>query len=266
VDRVRAAFLICAALLGARPAGAEVPAGAVPDPRLRVVPYHADEVYHLRGYTGYQIDLEFEPGETFVGLGAGDLQSLAFSVQDNHLFLKPRAASVDTNLTILTNRRSYHLDYTASEQHPDPQRADVMYALRFVYPDAAGAHIAELTAQRLAAAPATRWHNLDYGYRGSPSLKPESAWDDGVHTHLRFGARRELPAIFVRNDDGSESLVNFNIESGELVVQRVAREFAVRRGRLYGCIVNQGFTGAGERLSSGTIAPDVERMTQGARP
>ncbi len=139
-----------------------------------------------------------------------------------------------------------------------------MYALRFVYPETVGAHTADLTAQRLAAAPASRWHNLGYGYRGSPSLKPESAWDDGVQTHLRFGARRELPAIFVRNDDGSESLVNFSMDSGELVAQRVAREFVVRRGRLYGCIVNQGFSGAGERLSSGTIAPDVERVTQGS--
>ncbi|HEY7965377.1 MAG: TrbG/VirB9 family P-type conjugative transfer protein [Steroidobacterales bacterium] len=260
------ALLVCTALLGVRPGGAEVPAAPEPDPRLRVVPYRADEVYHLRGYAGYQIDLEFEAGETFVGLGAGDLQSLAFSVQDNHLFLKPRAASVDTNLTILTNRRSYHFDYTAGERRPDPQIADVMYALRFVYPDAAGAHTVDLTAQRLAAAPATRWHNLDYGYRGNPSLKPESAWDDGVQTHLRFAARRDLPAIFVRNEDGSESLLNFNIESGELVVQRVAREFVVRRGRLYGCIVNQGFSGAGERLSSGTIASDVERVTQGVRP
>ncbi|HET9329314.1 MAG TPA: TrbG/VirB9 family P-type conjugative transfer protein [Steroidobacteraceae bacterium] len=264
--RVQTALLICTALLGVRPGGAEVPAAAVPDPRLRVAPYRADEVYHLRGYAGYQIDLEFEAGETFVGLGAGDLQSLAFSVQDNHLFLKPRAANVDTNLTILTNRRSYHFDYIAGERRPDLQAADVMYALRFVYSDATATRSVDLAAQRLAAAPATRWHNLDYGYRGSPSLKPESAWDDGVQTHLRFAARRELPAVFVRNEDGTESLVNFNMESDEFVVQRVAREFVVRRGRLYGCIVNRGFSGAGERLSSGTIAPDVERVTQGVQP
>ena len=49
-----------------------------------------------------QIDLEFEPGETFVGLGAGDLESLTFAAQDNHLFLKPRAGGVDTNITVLT--------------------------------------------------------------------------------------------------------------------------------------------------------------------
>jgi type IV secretion system protein VirB9 len=85
-----------------------------------------------------------------------------------------------------------------------------------------------------------------------------------VQTRLSFASQQELPAIFVRNDDGSESLVNFDIEGRELVVQRVARRFTLRRGRLTGCIVNQGFTGMGERLDSGTVAPAVERVTRGA--
>jgi type IV secretion system protein VirB9 len=83
---------------------------------------------------------------------------------------------------------------------------------------------------------------------------------------LQFASQQELPAIFVSNDDGSESLLNFNIDSGEVVVQRIARHFIVRRGRLRGCIFNRGFTGNGERLESGTIAPSVERVTKGARP
>jgi type IV secretion system protein VirB9 len=87
-----------------------------------------------------------------------------------------------------------------------------------------------------------------------------------VQTRLRFGARQELPAIFVRNDDGSESLINFNVDSGEVVVQRTARQLMLRRGHLQGCIVNRGFSGTGERLQSGTVAPDVERHTRGARP
>jgi type IV secretion system protein VirB9 len=234
---------------------------ATPDARIRVLPYAADEVYRLKGYVGYQIDLEFEPGETFVGLGTGDLDSLTFAAQENHLFLKPRAGGIDTNLTILTTRRAYHFDYSGSERHPDPALGDVVYVLRFSYPPASEA--AERIERRLASAPAQRWHNLDYAYCGSPQLKPQAAWDDGIQTRLRFAPQQELPAIFARNDDGSESLVNFAVERGELVVQRVARRFILRRGRLVGCIVNQGFTGSGERLESGTVAPAVQRITRG---
>jgi len=234
------------------------------DMRMRVSAYAADEIYRLKGYVGYQIDLQFEPGESFVGLGAGDLESLSFAAQDNHLFLKPRAAEVDTNLTVLTTRRTYQFDYSASAQRPDPAQGDVIYALRFTYP--APQRAADNLERHLSNAADTRAHNLAYGYRGSAALKPLSAWDDGVQTWLRFGPRRELPAIFVRNDDGSESLVNFTIEQGDVIVHRVGRQFIVRRGRLTGCIVNEDFTGAGERLESGTVTPAVERVTRGVRP
>ena len=40
------------------------------------------------GFVGYQTDLEFEAGENFVGLGAGDLEGISFVAQDNHLFLE----------------------------------------------------------------------------------------------------------------------------------------------------------------------------------
>ena len=236
------------------------------DARIRVLVYAPDEVYRLKGYIGYQIDLEFETGEMFVGLGTGDLDSVTFAAQDNHLFLKPRAGAVETNLTVLTTRRAYHFDYTASERRPDPAFGDVIYVLRFTYPPQTADHAADHVERTLASAADTRWHNLNYGYRGSPQLKPQSAWDDGVQTRLRFGSQQELPAIFVRNDDGSESLVNFSVDAGELVVHRVSRQFIVRRGRLEGCIVNEGFTGSGERLESGTVAPAVERVTRGQRP
>jgi type IV secretion system protein VirB9 len=261
--------LLAAGLLSltARPSTANAVApAAFTDARIRTVAYAADEVYRLEGYVGYQIDLEFEAGESFVGLGAGDLEGLTFTAQDNHLFLKPRSGGVDTNLTVLTNRRAYHFDYFSSERRSDAVAGDVIYVLRFAYPQRRSEHVAEALEQSLARAAETRGHNLNYSYRGSSELKPVAAWDDGVQMRLRFASQQELPAIFVSNDDGGESLLNFSIDSGEVVVQRVARQFIVRRGRLRGCIFNQGFTGRGERLESGTIAPSVERVTKGVRP
>lgn len=259
------ALAACALLLTPRAFGCGG-AAAHADPRLRVSAYSADEIVRLKGYVGYQIDLEFEPGERFVGLGAGDLRSLGFAAQDNHLFLKPKAASVETNLTVLTTRRTYRFDYSASAQRPDPALGDVIYALRFTYPPSAADRAADAVERRLASASEGRRRNLAYAYRGSPQLKPVSASDDGVQTRLRFDARGELPAIFVRNDDGSESLVNFTVDADELIVHRVARQFTVRRDGLKGCIVNEAFSGSGERLGSGTVAPAVERAVRGVRP
>lgn len=238
-----------------------------PDPRIRVVPYRADAVYRLMGYVGYEIDITFAPGERFVGLGVGDAKGVTFAADGNHLFLKPRAAHVATNLTVLTNRRTYLIDYRTAAGAPDSSGADVIYALRFDYPAATVTPAAE--AQRrvgadLAAARTARLRNYDYWYCGDPSLKPAAAWDDGVQTTLVFGAHTALPAVFALDADGSESLVNFDVQAGRMVIQRIARRLILRRGKLIGCIVDRAFTGGGQRLASGTITPDVERLVRRA--
>src|SRR3984885_6066343 len=109
---------LCALLCLSASLAETVPVKGRIDGRIRTAVYNAEEVYKLRGFVGYQIDLEFEPGETFTGLGAGDLEGLSFVGQDNHLFLKPKAAKVATNLTVLTSRRHYQFDYVAFSQRP----------------------------------------------------------------------------------------------------------------------------------------------------
>jgi type IV secretion system protein VirB9 len=242
-----------------------IPGMAGPDSRVRVADYDPGQVYVLRGRVGYQIDLQFDPQESFVGLAAGDIEGLTFVAQGNHLFLKPRATGVVTNLTVLTSRHQYQFDYSAqSPGHVTP--GPTMYVVRFRYPISAqadaAARNAEALEQQLDQASAKRVHNTDYWFCGTDLLRPAAAWDDGVQTHLLFGQRSEQPAIFVRNDDGSESLLNFSVESGEVVIQRIARRLILRRGSLTGCIVNKGFSGSGERLPSGTIAPDVRRASR----
>jgi type IV secretion system protein VirB9 len=242
------------------------------DARLRTVLYSADEVYRLPGRVGYEIDVQFEPGELFVGVGVGDAAGLGFMAAANHLFIKPRAADVHTDLTVLTTRRIYHFDYDSVARTADDGVADIIYALRFLYPRilVPGAPTAATTTQRapsvqseLARADSGRHRNSDYWYCGPRELQPLSAWDDGVQTHLHFAARAELPAVFVSEPDGGESLVNFHVAQDEIVVHRIARRFVLRRGRLVGCVVNRGFAGSGAALPTGTVSPDVERKVRG---
>jgi type IV secretion system protein VirB9 len=240
------------------------PPGGV-DSRIRVATYDADQVYRLHGFIGYQIDLEFEAGESFVGLGAGDIDALSFVGKENHLFLKPRALRIATNITVLTNRRHYQFEYSASA-HAAADASEVIYVLRFAYPPGPAQLAAQSDAKRLDEtlknAAAARPRNVDYWYCGDAVLKPTAASDDGVHTRLTFAVNAELPAVFVRNDDGVESLLNFSMDEGDVVIHRVARRLILRRGALQGCVVNQAFTGASERLKSGTVAPNVERRTR----
>jgi len=259
------ASLLCTSVVDAE----TVPKQGATDARIRTALYNTDEVFKLYAYVGYHIDLEFETGEEFVDLRGGDLEALTFWGHGNILTLKPKAATTDMNLSVTTTKRRYYFEYTASARQPNRFADPVMYAVRFQYPpqrsDQDGPTAAQRVDHALARAATERRRNYDYWFCGRSSLKPTAAWDDGVHTRLTFGSRSELPAVFVRNDDGTESLLNFSMEGGEMVVHRVARRFIVRRGKLAGCIVNKGFVGSGERLESGTVTPAVERERKEAQ-
>jgi type IV secretion system protein VirB9 len=243
------------------------------DARVRTAIYRSDEVFALSGVVGFQIDLEFASNERFVGLAAGDIDGIGFETQANHLFLKPKAPRLATNLTILTDRRAYQIEYRAQR---NTEATDRIYALRFLYPDDEAARATLLASAAAQATLAKQMNNelqqarapinLDYAYCGPKSLRPEAASDDGVQTRLVFGNRAEWPAVFVRNDDGTESLVNFTVTSDTLVIHRIARQFILRRGKLIACVVNRHFDGAGERLTTGTTSLTVERTTPGAAP
>ncbi len=261
----KAAVALTLVLLGAAPSFAEIiPAPGPGDRRIRTAFYSADQVYRIVGYAGFYVSLEFAKDETFRGIEGGDLDAIIYSSDENSFTLKPHAPSVDMNLIVRTNKRRYYISYSASTTSPDAADTPVMYVVRFAYPPEPSPALAPPTAdERLDAAiadtQALKPRNYDYWYCGNPAIKPLSASDDGVHTRLRFAPQVELPAIFVRGADGSESLLNFSVHDGEVIVHRVVERLILRRGRLTGCIVNRAFAGGAERMQSGTLSPQVKR-------
>jgi type IV secretion system protein VirB9 len=269
----RVVVMIGLVALGTMVAQAEqTPVRGLVDSRVRVVVYDPEQVIKLKGYVGYQIHFQFAEGETFVNLAAGDNKALDVGYEANHLVLKPLAEKVATNITVITNRHVYQFDYSASAARPDPDRDDVIYSLRFLYPQeearkAAQALEEKRTSATLASAEtsAARITNANYWGCGAGAIRPVRAVDDGVQTRLRFSAHAEFPTMYVKNDDDSESLVNFTVEDDEVVIHRVARAFVLRRGKLVACLQNRSFDGGGERLKSETVVPGVERTTKGVK-
>lgn len=265
---------LAASLAFSTPSGraATVPPAGKVDARVRVVVYNPADVVTLRGYVGYQIHLQFAEGEAFVNLGSGDNGAFDVGAERNHFFIKPKEARASTNFTVLTNRRAYHFDYIVSSVAPaGAATRHMVYSIHFTYPEdeARAAEAGEArrrTEARMSEGATERPRNADYWFCGSDSLKPLSAHDDGVQTRLRFQAQSDFPAMFVRNDDGSESLLNFNVEADEVVIQRVARRFVLRRGGLVGSVVNRSLAGGGARTPTHTSAEGVQRTTIGEGP
>jgi len=238
------------------------------DARLRIVDYRPDLVLPLTGFVGYHIHLAFEADEKFINLAAGDGAALDVGAESNHLLLKAKLPTSGTNLTILTTRRVYFIDYRALARAPRPDEA--VYSIEFRYPPAPAvadrppAGAAAGVAEALLQPAASRNHN--YWYCGSPALRPIAASDDGIQLRLRFAAQAELPAIYASTGDGAESLVNNDVEDDTVVIHRLAPRFVLRRGRLVGCVVNRADGIPGRRASSGTVQDDVRRETVGVHP
>ena len=263
-------LVVVAGLATGVAAAAVVPSPGRMDARVRDIEYREDQVVQLTGYVGYHIDIELERGEQFVALGAGDSAAVDVASEGPHVMVKPKAARVATNLTLVSSRRVYHFEYRTVDAPPQVNTA--IFALRFRYsqapsgvtPAATPAPFSSQAATAVAAVVARvseppRPVNRDYWYCGGSTLQPVAASDDGVQTRLTFSARGEWPAIFVRNEDGSESLLNFHAEGTTAVVHRVAPKFVLRRGRLVGCVENRGYAGSGNWLSGGALDSEVSR-------
>ena len=212
---------------------------------------------YCTGYGGLEMAVRAAFGD-FEVLSHSDIKTASVALLEHH----------HPDIPNLGDMRQ--VDYTALERRPAADDPAVVYALRFTYPPLPTQSAADAAAKKLdsqlQSAGTQRARNADYWYCGGPVLKPIAASDDVVHTRLRFAANSDLPAIFVRNEDGSESLLNFNMDSGDVIVHRVAKQFILRRGKLTGCVVNHGFAGGGMRLESGTVTPEVERTVPGSVP
>jgi type IV secretion system protein VirB9 len=236
------------------------------DARVKVVDYDPHGVLALTAFVGYHVHFEFEPDEHFVNLGAGDTSAIDVGAEANHLLIKPRAPNGGTNLTIITNKRAYYVEYRALARIPHGEEATYSVSFRYALPAQVQTERPEVvrSGTRLDARPPTP--NLNYWYCGSPKLRPVAAADDGLQLQLTFAADAELPAIYALAADGTEALVNSHSERDTVFVHRIAPRLVLRRGREVGCVVDRSERGATRRAASGTIDSGTERVLNAGEP
>ena len=223
----------------------QLPMEGPQDPRIRTVVYSPRDVVKIEATYGYHTVIELAESEVISSLVIGD--SVAWIAQQseagNRIFLKPKEANAATNLTVITNRRTYSFALQAKRSKGTSQ---MTWRLRFEYPDDEALEQERLGLQRAAfvnpgsGAGPLRW-NFDYSYGGSDSLRPAQLFDDGEFTYFRFKEGAELPAVFAVDEQKSESLVNSRISGEYLVVHRIGKQFSLRSGGRVTCIFNEAW-------------------------
>ncbi|WP_273795048.1 TrbG/VirB9 family P-type conjugative transfer protein [Brucella intermedia] len=210
------------------------------DRRIRYVTFNNDAVVTIDAGLGVSTMIQFSPNEHIETVSAGDTVGWSIIPKKGSaiLFVKPLIEKAETNVNVVTDKRLYSLLLrTSPNVSPKP-----VFQIRFKYPDE------EVNARLLALAqegvknPSLKGLNptdlnYDYVYKGDSSLKPRLAFDDGQKMFLQFTG--DVPAIFVVNGRGEESLVNLRTENEYTIVDKVAPQFTLRAGDRTLCLYNR---------------------------
>lgn len=213
------------------------------DSRIHNMRYSENDVYSFTGYYGYQTLIEFEEGENIQSIAMGDSVAWQLNPSGNRLFIKPIDQNPVTNMTIITDRRLYNFELHA-EEPSGPRDPNLVYLLRFVYPETTGLGFAEnvsasgvpdLTDPEIAASV-----NMKYSIRGADAISPIQIFDDGEFTYFKFrDENADIPAFFMVDGAGNESIINFRTIKDYIVIERVASRFTLRHGAYVLCVYNE---------------------------
>jgi len=234
---VSAAFAAFSLAALAAPVFAEPVHLSFSDARIHTLPYDPDRIVPLNAYFGYQMMIRFADDERIenVAIGDGSTWQVTPNKAASLLFVKPVDHASHTNMTVITDRRSYLFELNATDR---PARADDMtYVVRFTYPPEPVVH---LTVKPADPAPPER-RNAAYTYTGSKALLPSVVFDDGHVTYFKWPEATTTPALFLLAADGSESLVNSSFRDGYQVVEQTAPRFRLRDGKEVTTVINDGW-------------------------
>lgn len=223
-----------------------LPQSAGLDNRVQMFDYSPDDVYVIHTQAGYASLIQLEEGE-FIhddgGLGMGLADSWNIAVKGNNIFFKPVSPMPDTNLLLVTNKRTYAFMLTTNQDSNHTS-----YIARFNYPVVAKVSdtlslpeyvVKSHTMQDGRDIYIDSEFNKNYLYRGADNTKPTNVWDDGRFTYLRYNHAFDLPVVYHVLPDNSEMLVNSHIENDTLVLQEIGSVYRLRLGNEVGEIGNQ---------------------------
>jgi type IV secretion system protein VirB9 len=260
----------------------ETPRGAPQDGRIRFVDYQPYNITRVVGSLRSSVQIEFAADEEIAHVALGNTVAWEVAPAGNILFLKPRENQPVTNISVITTRRdgstrSYQMELTVRDG-PVAAGQDTYFYVKYRYPadeaerrrqDAAAYAQAAQAGQADQVLALHEQHgprNWRYAAQGSTALEPQAVYDNGKITTFAFSANQEMPAIYMENSDGTESLVPKSVDGELVLVHAISRKFILRRGGDVLCVFNEAYDPAGINPDTNTTSPSVERVVKSQAP
>ena len=182
-------------------------------------------------------DVALEPGESITGIHAGDSvrwmfapsQSMKNGLAVSHIIVKPSEPGISTNLLIHTDKRSYNLDFTATDSEQYIRGIAFSYQtndLTSIFVKSQQNNYKKSLEDELQSdfngvdfdSLYTRYTIID---KNKVDWKPDAVFDDGNKTYIRMPQRfSETPAFYIYLDK-KETLSNFRVKGRYYIVDRL---------------------------------------------
>lgn len=265
-------------LLAVPAAALEVPRGADQDNRVRFVNYQPFNITRIVGTLRSSVQVEFAQDEEIAHVALGNTVAWEVAPAGHILFLKPRENQPLTNISVVTTRRdgskrSYQMELTVRDGAISAGENTYFY-VKYRYP-ADEAERRRLEAEAKARAAQAGFadevlsiheqygpRNWKYSAQGSVAIEPQAVYDNGKVTTFAFTGNQEMPAIYIENSDGTESLVPKTVQGDLVLVHAISRKFILRRGSDTLCIFNEAYSPVGVNPGTNTTSPSVERVAK----
>nr|WP_249787717.1 P-type conjugative transfer protein TrbG [Bradyrhizobium sp. IC3069] len=202
----------------------------------QIYAYSPGALYQIYAAPGQITDIALEEGEQLTGSGpiaagdtvrwvVGDTESGSGDARRVHILVKPTRASIETNLVVNTDRRTYLIELRSRDR-------PYMPSVAWYYPETVRERLRSVALKPVLPEPAQRISR--YAVEGdSPPWRPLAAYDDGRKVYVEFPqgiAQGEMPPLFVIGPDGKTELVNYRAYGNVLIVDRLFAAAELRLG------------------------------------
>ena len=275
---IRLIMAACVYLLCFSPLLAQSGMPGVSDSRVKTFVYNENDVYTILTHYGYQSNIEFDQKETVKTVSVGDRVAWQIIPAGRRLFIKALEENAHTNMTVVTNKRAYQFDLRASGNQPLHPTEELVYVVRFFYPDnmnmqasppifsdqammsqtampgvSGSASVsmnpnpaAPISGMLASNAPAM---NYNYTFAGPEALAPIKIYDDGRATYFRFEDNSLPTEFFVHQPNGQQVPIAPQLSpQGEIIVAAIAPHFTLRRGNDIISVYNENMSQTGQPM------------------
>ena len=228
------------------------------DTRIKVFIYNPNEIFQVKFMVGYQSIIELQKDENVELITFGDATPWEVKVLERRIFIKATEPGAKTNMTIITDKRTYLMEIMSNGDDDDNDER-ITYILRFFYPDInvdippTTTKLAKIALNKRIKAntrstdmPITVANadllNTKYTFskKGNiANIMPTMVFDNGSKTYFKFQNIDELPTISAVTDDYKEIPLRVK-KSGEYVyVDTIEKQFTIRKDDGIVCLFNE---------------------------